>query len=122
MDSETINAIRQTAESTNDKDSAIELYINGQNSLLAELDPLILRLKRVNKDFCMDLLESHIEYLTDMLALTTKFLTKNSTASITPEQGLLIASLNSIIKDTYEEKKEEDIDSDIMKKSVQIKI
>jgi hypothetical protein len=70
-----------------------------------------MKLKKVNKEFCMDLLQSHIEYLYDMLAFSTKFLTKDSKQPITPEQGLLLGRLIGSLeeKDIELNKKEIDI-------------
>jgi hypothetical protein len=110
MDSEIIKQIRDVAESSGNKDYAIELFQEGINSLTQEIYPVINRLKEVNKDFCMDLQESQILYLHDLLALSTRYLTRNSKEAITPEQGLIIGRLiGSIEKDIEINKKEIDI-------------
>jgi hypothetical protein len=103
MDSETLDKIIETGKETNNKDYVIELFIEGQNTLLAELDPLINKLKRVDKDYCIDILRTHIEFLTDAIGLATSHLTKESTQPISPDQALLFASFNKIIKDYKEE-------------------
>jgi hypothetical protein len=103
MDSETIKHIRETGEATKNQDYVIELFEEGRNILIAEIDPLITKLKRVNKEYCIDLLESHIEFLNDSLALATNYLTKNSKCPITAEQGALIANLNSTVRDIEKE-------------------
>jgi len=103
--------VRETGESIGDKDKVIELFEEARNILIAELDPLIAKLRRVNKEYCIDLLQSHIEFLNDSLALCTNYLTRKSTCPITAEQGLLIANLNATVKDIekgMEEKDEKD--------------
>lgn len=98
MDIELINGIKDIG----DKDKTIELLQEGVNILLSEIDPLILKLKRVNKDCCIDILQSQAEFLTDIFAFATKILTKNSTTPVTAEQGLLIVSLNSLLEKSSE--------------------
>ncbi len=95
MDSQLIKEIKETG----DKDKIIELFDEGVKIYLSELEPMIMKLKYVNKDMCIDLLESQLEFYNDLFALTTKYFTRNSTQPISPEQGLLIASLNSSVKD-----------------------
>jgi len=99
MDSETVKHIRETGEATNNQDYVIELFEEGRNVLIAEMDPLIAKLKRINKEYCIDLLQTQIEFLNDSLAMTTNYLTKKSKHPITAEQGCLIANLNATVKD-----------------------
>ena len=94
MDLELIEQIKGMG----DKDKTIELFDEGVKVYLSELDPIINRLKYINKDMCIDLLQSHLEFLNDTLALGTKYLTRSSRNPITAEQGLLIASLNSTLE------------------------
>jgi hypothetical protein len=93
-----LQLIKEIKES-GDKDKIIKLFDEGVKTYLAELEPIINKLKYVNKDMCIDLLESHLEYLNEMLTLSVNYLTRNSKSPITAEQGLLIASLNSSVKD-----------------------
>jgi hypothetical protein len=94
MDAQLIKEIKECG----DKDKIIELFDEGVKTYLFELEPIVNKLKFVNKDMCIDVLESHLDFLNEVLALTTKYLTRNSTHPITAEQGLLFASLNSSVK------------------------
>jgi hypothetical protein len=99
MDSETIDKLIIAGKNSGEKDKIIDLFIEGQNVLLGEIEILVIKLKRIDKDFCIELLASQLEYLNDMLALSTRRLTKEPIESMTPEQALLIASFNKIIDD-----------------------
>lgn len=95
MDSELITNLRNIE----DRDKAAEILNEGRKVLFAELDPVIGKLIIVNKEMAIELLEEHVQFLNDSLALVTRYLTRESKCPVTAEQGLLIASLNHCIKD-----------------------
>ncbi len=103
MDKETLDQIIETGRDSNNKDYVIELFMEGRESLLQELYPLTIKLKKLDKDFCIDLLRTHIEFLTDMLGLATSYMTRESKQSITADQALLLASFNKIVDESKKE-------------------
>lgn len=95
MDAETIQKLKESE----DRDKVIEIFDEGRKVFWAELEPVINKLKIVNKEMAIELLQTHLEFLNDSLALATKYLTRHSTHPITAEQGLLLGSLNYTIRD-----------------------
>lgn len=94
MDSELISQLRNIE----DRDKAINILNEGRKVLLAELDPVIGKLMVVNKEMAIDILEEHVNYLNDSLALITSYLIRDSREPVTAEQGLLLASLKHCIR------------------------
>ncbi len=95
MDAELIEKLKQLE----DRDKAIEIFDEGRKVLWAELEPVLNKLKIINKEMTIDLLSSQVEFLNDSLAFATRYLTRDSTAPVSAEQGLLLGSLNYTIKD-----------------------
>lgn len=94
MDSDLITKIKNNE----DKNKVIELLQEGCTTVEFELFVLVSKLKVINKEMTIDILECYLEFLNDSLSLATEYMTRKSTTTITAEQGLLIASLNSTAK------------------------
>jgi len=99
MDQDTIDQVRQTGKETNNPEYVFEIFQEGTKTLRAEIEPLLNKLKIVNIEFAIDILEEELVFLSDILALATKHLTAKSRMPISPEQALIIARLNGIIKE-----------------------
>ena len=94
MDADLINNLKNL----DDRDKVIEVFDEARKVYLAELEPVLNKLKIVNKEMAIEMLVTQVELLNDSLAFATKFLTRDSTHPITAEQGLLLGSLNYTLK------------------------
>jgi len=93
MDRELLKNMRECGQD----DRTIEIIEEGIETLRYELKPIIQKLKLVDKQFAIDMLEEYILLLNDLTALCMKHITDHSKKSISPDQALLFAALNQTI-------------------------
>lgn len=91
MDAELIEKLKQLE----DRDQAIEVFDEGRKAFWGELEPVLNRLKEVNKEMTVDLLSSLVEFLSDSLSYAIKHITSDQT-SMNIEEKLLTNTLNCV--------------------------
>lgn len=92
MDAELIEKLKQLE----DRDQAIEVFDEGRKAFWAELEPVLNRIKEVNKEMAVDLLSSLVEFLSDSLSDAIKHITSDQKTSMNIEQKLLTNTLNDV--------------------------
>ncbi len=103
MDRELLDQLRQCG---NDE-RTIEIIEEGISTIQYELRPLFQKLKQVDKQYAINMLEEYILLLNDLTALCVTHMTKKSTTAITCDQALLIGSLTGTLNTSQEQRNKE---------------
>lgn len=93
MDRELLGQLRECGNN----ERTIEIIEEGIYAMQYELKPIIQKLKEVDKEYAINMLEEYILLMNDLTALCIAHLTKDSKEPITSDQAILIGSLNQTI-------------------------
>jgi hypothetical protein len=95
MNEELLKQIRETG----DKDKILELFQEGRNILIEEYDTAINKMKRLNKDFAIDVLEEEILFYNSVIAIMAdNFLKKYKIPDMNDEQKEMFTKMIDSIK------------------------
>jgi|SRR5580698_457912 hypothetical protein len=81
----------------NNNSKMSELLEEGIETIVMELKPVITKLKEVEPDYAVDMLEEYILLMNDLYALSITHLTSIAKSPITCDQALFVANLNQCI-------------------------